>query len=175
MADNFNILDTAAAVNPFQVVQPNEAQKTEDGENFFSTIVKKAVPAATSVELLLITGATLPAVSVSASSDQKTEGFFFEGTLVSANGTAISIFDSNRALANTPLLTWFDGPTITNDGQQLGNGLLPLLVGQGGVSATGNGNRIILKASTNYLIRISNISGGVTDIGVVLDFNEPPS
>lgn len=168
MADEFNI-------GRFTVSQPNEANQTEKGENFFGTVVKRSVSDSSSINLLIITGSIQPATLTTVSIGGASTGFIFEGTLVSANGTQLDVWNSNRESAATELLTWFDGPTITNDGQQLAEALLQAGEKEKGITSTDQNNRVILKANTNYLIRVTNNSGGTIDISVVIDFNEPSS
>lgn len=173
MADDFNILDEQPAVEPFQIAQSVDGQKTEDGENFVATDVVTGIADTATQEWLIVVGSEPIAVKSSASVEGKSTFDFYEGTLVSANGTAINLFDSNRITGNTPLAAVYDSPTITNDGTILAEALLQAGEKQRAVTSTEQGDRIILKATTNYLLRLTNKSGGAIDASIVVDFNEP--
>lgn len=75
----------------------------------------------------------------------------FEGTTVSANGTAADLTNKNRLTPVVAKTQTFTGPTVTSDGT---------LIATFSVSATASSKDIrdsfILQADTNYLIRITN-------------------
>lgn len=173
MADDFNVLDQQPAVEPNQLVQQIDGQKTEDGENFVATDVVTGIADAATQEWLIVVGSEPIAVKSAASVEGKSTFDFYEGTLVSANGAAINLFDSNRVTGNTPLAAVYDSPTITNDGTILAEALLQSGEKQRAVTSTESGDRLILKATTNYLIRLTNKSGGAIDVDLNVDFNEP--
>lgn len=94
--------------------------------------------------------------------------YFFEGTTVSANGTQLTAGNINRNSSNTPDMDVYHTPTITGDGTQVAHHWSPP-TGAGigntiGVTDITNGEEWLLKPSTNYLIRITNNSGGSIDI-----------
>jgi len=109
----------------------------------------------------------------------------FEGTTVSAAGTAITPIDHNRETANTATITVTHTPTITDDGTQLWEEFIP-----GGTSSGGGGGgggshpgavattlseQIILKADETYLLRLTNISGGAQPEDITFSFYEVPA
>ena len=173
MADNLNILDEQPAVEPSQLVKQFDQKKTEDGENFVATDVANAIADAASQEWLVVVGSEPIGVKATFAVEGKTTLDFFEGTLVSANGAPTLLIDANRTTGNTPLTTVHTGPTITNDGALVAVGLLQAGEKQKGITSTETGDRIILKASTNYLLRLTNKSGGTIDMSLQVDFNEP--
>lgn len=91
----------------------------------------------------------------------------YEGTTVSADGSAVSTFNRNRNSTRTPTCTAFTGPTITGDGTLIHDRYVPSAGGSGvntvGIIGDGAGEEWLLKPSTNYLIRLTNNSGGAID------------
>lgn len=173
MADDFNVLDQQAAVEPDQLVKQFDQEKTEDGENFVATDIANAIADTASQEWLVVVGSEPIAVKATYAVEGKTTIDIFEGTLVSSNGAPTLIMDANRTTGNTPLTTVHTGPTITNDGTKIAIGLLQAGEKEKGITSTETGDRIILKASTNYLMRLTNKSGGTIDMSLQVDFNEP--
>lgn len=110
------------------------------------------VPANDTVRLLMHAGAALDATLE-----------LFEGTTVSAAGTAITPIRTNRTVS-TPALnsTWTHTPTVTGDGTLLYTKEMDAGRNVGG--SEGNQSEFTLAASTNYLIRItSNQASNVVD------------
>lgn len=94
----------------------------------------------------------------------------YEGVTFSAAGTAVPLTNHNRNSTNVIASGATHTPTITGTGTQL-NG--PILVpgGSGGNSSGGAGgfsNEFILKPSTAYLLRVTNVSGIAQSIGATV-------
>jgi len=90
----------------------------------------------------------------------------YEDVTTSADGSSLSssIVNTNRDSANTPNLTLFSGPTVTDIGTLLHTTWAPPTATGNGQSANGisqieAGEEWILKPSTKYLVRITNNSG----------------
>jgi len=84
---------------------------------------------------------------------------FYEGTTVSALGTELLSYNANRNSAAIASMLVYSGPTVTTPGTLLE----PVLAaGTRRTGATGGdgSNEWILKESTNYMIRITNNTGG---------------
>lgn len=88
----------------------------------------------------------------------------FEGATTSANGTGLTIFNSNRNSTNTSGAAAYKDPSVTGDGTQL-------WVEYAGVSggpqlrAAGLGRateELMLKYSTKYILRFTPDGNGVT-------------
>lgn len=84
---------------------------------------------------------------------------FYEGTTVSANGAAVSANNNNRNSANTNSMEIYQGPTVTDAGALL-EPVLATGNKQSGAIGSDSTNEWILKAGTNYLIRITNNTPG---------------
>lgn len=97
---------------------------------------------------------------------------YFEGTTVSANGTELTPFNNNRNSLNETTVQVFHTPTVTGDGTQFVDEYIPPTgVGASpGASGSDESEEWILKQGTNYLIRLTNNSGGIIDGGLHLTF-----
>ncbi len=84
---------------------------------------------------------------------------FYEDTTVSANGAAVTPYNNNRNSITIPELLIYDIPTITGDGTLLEPILIPGTK-QAGSFGSEASNEWILKASSNYMIRITNNTVG---------------
>lgn len=92
----------------------------------------------------------------------------FEGATVSATGTALPLQNPNRNSTNTPDLELYAEPTVTDDGTSIFTLWTPPTaagVGQSanGVEGVGQGSEWILKAGTDYIVRMTNNSGALID------------
>ena len=88
----------------------------------------------------------------------------YEGATASADGAAITAFNTNRNSSKTPGLVLTSGPTVTDIGTLINTAwAAPTGTGIGqsanGISTLTAGEEWILKPSTKYLIRITNNSG----------------
>jgi len=84
---------------------------------------------------------------------------FYEETTVSDNGIAVTSYNNNRNSTNAAGLLIYDSPTITDDGTILEPILIPGTK-QAGSFGSEASNEWILKADTNYMIRIINNTTG---------------
>jgi hypothetical protein len=90
----------------------------------------------------------------------------YEDTLASADGTPLTVFNTNRNSSNAPNLVVNIAPTVTDVGTAIATTwLVPTVAGVGqqgtaGIVGESDGEEWILQPSTKYLIRITNSSGG---------------
>jgi hypothetical protein len=86
----------------------------------------------------------------------------FEGTTVSDNGTPAIMINLSRASSNTSNVILYNDPTVTDAGTPLPGAYIvgDKLSGGRGVDTI---SEIIMKPSTNYLIRFINRSGITID------------
>lgn len=96
----------------------------------------------------------------------------FEDTTVSADGTALTSFNLNRNSANTSTISFFHTPTVTSPGTQLF--LEWNAAGSGGQTAGSEGtfDEFELAKGKNYLLRVTNRSGGAKNIGIFARYYE---
>jgi len=97
----------------------------------------------------------------------------FEGTTVSSNGTAKTVFNKNRYSSKTTNASVFHTPTITADGTQIGCELVGAGKKQGGSSEMTRGDQWIFKSNTTYLVRYTNISGQSNRAVINIEWYEP--
>jgi hypothetical protein len=93
------------------------------------------------------------------------EARLFEAPTTTANGTAATAYNRNRASTTTSNTSIFTGPTVTADGVELD--LFALLQTGPGNSATSNESmphEWILKAGTDYTLKFTNTSAGSIDV-----------
>jgi len=96
--------------------------------------------------------------------------YFYEAPTTTDDGNSLSVEDQNRVTDNTAATTVFESPTVTGvgtplrgvEGKWAGNSAGGGQPGSGNVSASeSNAREIILKSSTNYLIRVTARDAGL--------------
>jgi hypothetical protein len=129
-----------------------------------------------SVDVLLKTPAAWSAhMTAEGAAGGDAVGYLFEGTSVSSDGTALTVVCTNREDPKTAKVTAFHTPTVTGNGMLVMAKFMPggnWWFSPGGQSSTGA--EIILKQSTNYLLRVTNISGGSVPISAGANWYEIP-
>lgn len=100
---------------------------------------------------------------------------FFENPTVTMAGSAVTPINRNRFSSNVAASTVTTGPTVSSDGTELLDIILP---GGSGffLSPGSSGNAFeeyILKLDEDYLARVTNISGSAQPASLQLDFYEP--
>ncbi len=93
----------------------------------------------------------------------------YETPTFSAAGSAITPRNLNRASTKVLGATITKNPTVSINGTQIG----PTILNQADISKPLLDNMIVLKASTNYLIKITNISSYVGIINTLMQLNQP--
>lgn len=99
----------------------------------------------------------------------------YEGTTVSGNGTELGMLNLNRNSTNTIDVNAYHTPTITDVGTLIFQMLIP---GGSSPHASGGSDEFtqgIFKTGTNYLLRLTNISGSPGDMQLLgIAFEHPP-
>jgi hypothetical protein len=150
--------------------------RIHQGRYFSGGYYNAAVANNASIDLLLVLGAINNfhcVMSGAAGGDSLLQ--IYENTTYSAAGTAVGMTNHNRSSAKV-----FDGavtsmPTITAVGDQL-NSTLFVPGGQKAQSSGGEGtfsSEFVLKLSTAYLFRLTNISGAAKNMSVLLKGYQP--
>jgi hypothetical protein len=150
---------------------PHEHQKVHEGRYFSGGVYNAALADTTSIEILIQTGAQSFHAKLESSASGDSLVYIFEGTTFSAAGTAVVMTNHNRSSAKV-----FDGtvthtPTLSTDGTQLSiTGYLAAGTKHaGGGGDFGFSNEFILAPNTDYLLRVTNISGGVIKIATSVE------
>lgn len=151
-----------------------DADRAAEGGTLFGHSSKHAaVAAASSIDHLIVTPAS-PIVRLYDFTCTVTGGpcdvLMYEGTTTSANGAAESVYNHARDGASAAVLVYL-GPTITTTGTEIKYLLIPGTKQDGGFGKS-NGGHYVLKASTKYLIRVTNNSAGAQDLCTALTFKE---
>ena len=144
-----------------------------EGQFFTSTVVDTSVADSGTLEILMLTNGSVPHARFTAQSGGNSRLEIFEDTTVSANGSALVAQNRNRLSANTATALVYSGPTVTGDGTKIFD--MICAGGTGGNSAGGSGGmyeELILKASTLYLVRLTNLGGNSQPCGLIADWYE---
>jgi hypothetical protein len=149
--------------------------EVHEGEMFSSEYNNTSVSNGASLDMRLTTGTKRVHLVFETLVTGLCLAYLYEGATISG-GTALAEYNMDRNSANAALMAVTHTPTVTATGSTaiINGRIIP-----GGTSPTtrvGSGVRSsverILKVSTEYLLRITNSSGGTIPIGVVLEWYE---
>ena len=93
----------------------------------------------------------------------------FETPTFSAAGSAITARNLNRTSAKVIGATITKNPTVSVNGTQIG----PTIMNQANIKSVLLDNVILLAPSTNYYIKVTNISNNVGIINILLELYQP--
>lgn len=141
------------------------SQLITQGKVFSHTLKDTALASAASLEVLIIVGASEAHLRVKAGGATASNLLLFQATTVSGNGTAMPPRNRNRRFTVPPLTTVLSGPTITGDGTGLSDKIVP-------ETDSPDANAWILLANTNYLVRLTNVSGATAPVSLEIDIKE---
>jgi hypothetical protein len=96
----------------------------------------------------------------------------FEAPTITGDGTQGSPKNLNRASANAANLDVYRNATVSADGEELDFMLIPGSRSVGGSGTEGVETEWILAPSTKYVIKLTNTSGGASDVGLRLFWYE---
>lgn len=143
-----------------------------DSEEFLSSYCWYSVADNADIYLHIKTGAKTLHGNVSIESDGKCYGKLFEGPTLSNDGTGLDENCLNRETIITPDSTIFYDPTVSNDGTCLECRLL----GTAGMFTASGGNILesywLLDHDSSYLIKVTNKSGGTSDVCINCQWHE---
>jgi len=153
----------------------HEHSKVHQGQFYTTGYYNAAVASGSSIDVLVQTGTKSVHTYIICAVGGNSTFSIYEGTTFSAAGTSLTPMNNNRSSSNTPLATFTHTPTITLTGTQLdGVEFIP-----GGSSAVATGaiapigsEQITMAPSTNYLFRLTNISGVATELNTRISFYE---
>lgn len=145
------------------------------GQMFSCSIFDGALGAAASAELLIRVPANAGAhLSARGALGGDAVGRMFEAPTTTDDGTAVPRLNRNRRSATVADLLVFTGPTVTIDGTELLVAFIP--GGTGGNALGGQGETFgewILDESTDYLLRVTNLTGQVQPVSIEINWYEP--
>ncbi len=144
-----------------------------EGDLFSVTIVDASVADGADFDILLVTGTTKVIVALAAATSGDADVIFYEDTTVSDNGSAVSVVNMNRNSAKASNMSAFEAPTVTGVGTELFNVSFPGGEKKDAVPVSAASSLgWYLKPSSNYLLRITNQSGGAQTISALMDVLE---
>ena len=146
-------------------------QKVLDGKAFYTEDIT-TIAGGADEDILLKVGSEKVWLFAIVDADDILDILLYEGTTVSADGTALTINDMNRTTDNTCSVSPFTGPTITADGDLLEQESILNVARSARVGFVRIRVGWLLAANTNYLIRIDNTSGAPEDIVLSLSLFE---
>lgn len=146
-----------------------------EGRLFEVSHIFAAVADAASAEILITTGTKAVHLRSRADTEGKSYGYLFEDAVASVAGTGLTNVNRDRNSANTAETVVTHTPTLTSDGTQLTETLIPGGGAVGGNVIGGSLNsfeEFELKPNSVYLIRLTNESGAAADMAASLVFYE---
>jgi hypothetical protein len=96
----------------------------------------------------------------------------YEGATTSADGTTITAFNLNRISSITPDLVGTHTPTVTGVGTLIHDRYVATAGKDTGLVAVTAGEEWILQPDTKYLIRLTNNTGSILDLGFEMSWYE---
>jgi len=155
------------------VIQTEHA-RIHAGEGYTVTAKFTGVANGASKDILLSNpAANFPHLRIYSVESEKAPAniILYEGATVSADGTALTIFNNNRGSSNTAGMTAFHGPTITDIGTDIEHSFIAGSKQVGG-SFSDFSYEWLLKANTKYIVRYTNNSGQTSEVNFKLFWYE---
>jgi len=151
-------------------------KKTHESKYFSGGHQSASVANNASVDILLHVG-TIPIHTIFlATTDGAALGYLYEGVTYSSSGSALTVSNHNRENPVASTATAYHTPTVSATGAQI-DGIAQIAGGAGphaiGGSSSHLTGEIILARNTDYLLRITNISGSSQRMTSHFEFYEP--
>lgn len=145
-------------------------QKIHEGNFYNCGHYNNALAAGANLDILITTGVNYGAhvspLVVNIGGDAELR--LYEGVTVSVSGTALVAWNARRSSTNTTESSHYHTPTVIGVGTQLG----PTRFISGACGQAQVDTEAILNAGTNYLLRVTNITGVVYACGVEYGYYE---
>lgn len=160
------------------VTMPYNTAATHAGKFFFTNFYNAAVASSGTIDLLVVTAAvTTPHLAVMVDMGAAATLSIYEDVTASNNGTALTVFNANRQSTRVTTASAFHTPTITGTGTTLM--LNHYIAGGTTGNATGGASNdfariteLVLKTSSKYLFRVTNLGAGAAAGSVQLGWYE---
>jgi hypothetical protein len=166
--DNLIITDGAAVTIDFA------HNEIHEGNSYVANWLFPNVGNNSYADLHIIAGSTkAPHIQMFVVGDGKSYISLYRGATYSNSGTALTVYNRNGESSNTSQSQFYYSPTISDSGTMLYQTLLPGGTGSRAVGAqTGERSETIFKYSTDYLLRVKNVSAGASDIAIEINYYE---
>lgn len=157
---------------------PYTVEQTHDGRFFFTNFYVAALASGANLDMLVVTGATtVPHIAVMCDIGAAATLSVYEGVTTSSDGTPLTAFNANRQSTKITTASVTQTPTVTGTGTAL---LLNHYIpgGTTGNSIGGSSSdfarvtELLLKTSTKYLFRMTNLGAGATGASMQLGWFE---
>lgn len=158
-----------------QAVVTNNEAAIADARAYYISVFNAALGAGLDQEVLIRTAATETSLTSIGTATGPSLVEFFENTTVSDDGTPVPTFNRNRVSPQASAAEVFVGPTVTDDGDSLGQYLI-VGGGGGGQSSSPIGTAEFplewILPPGQYLMRVTNQDVGDISSSVFADFFE---
>ena len=150
-------------------------QRLHEGGSFVAYYVQNGgTPLAdgASINIVLAAGpGTTPHMTVGSFCGGDSEFFLFEGA-TSTGGTSFTPVRRNRTIATTSNVAMVINPTVTGTGTELFEEFIPGGAKKRAAGGSGDSLEYVLAPLTNYLVRLTNMSGSAQIAELVLEWYE---
>lgn len=148
------------------------------GEYYVASRIFTAVANGSSADIVITTGNKYAHFSMLGKIGGDGRFFLYEAPNITG-GTALSLQNVNRTLANNNTSSLVYSPTVNSVGTQIHSTIIPggsgrarARIGGTDSSLIRDGAEIILKLNSTYLLRVTNVSGGAEDISLSVGLYE---
>jgi hypothetical protein len=151
----------------------DRTRKVRQGEIYHFGHLFPTVGIDEDADVFLKVGSNRVTVTLSTAVGAESEFRIYEGTTTTDDGTSVLTANRNRTSSLTFTSSVFHSPTVDTLGTQLTEDYFPAGVKNKEVgSSSEQTSSWILKPNTNYLLRVSNISGGIEEVSISGDIFE---
>jgi len=157
-ADNDAII---TALNGLGPLQPADVAEVVQGKRFGGGTSGNGIADGADFDILLTTGVNAPRVRIEILAPANWLYTLYVATTTSADGTTVTVADANFVTGNVATTKLYHTPTLTFVGVATMNRLT--FVGQNDLKMTDSD--LILPASSKFLLRLTNNTGGVSTAG----------
>ncbi|MHA1210823.1 MAG: hypothetical protein ACTSSH_00030 [Candidatus Heimdallarchaeota archaeon] len=146
--------------------------RIKESKEFYANYCWADIADTNSVYFLIKAGDKTPHGNIGIMTSGKANLFLYETPTITGDGTAVTPYCLNRETDASPDATFFRDPTIGADGTELE---CALLGAAGKFSAVGgelSGAYWWFDHNKNYIVKVTNTSGGAIDIAIGYGFHE---
>lgn len=160
------------------IIISHEHSKVHEGRLFGVGYYNAALANNANLDVRIVTPATHTAhvyIRTAGGGDHSFRAY--EGTTYTAAGTALTPVNHNRTSSNTANASTYHTPTVDALGTLLWEEYVPGGTGGASPGAVGQptAEQVVLAANTDYLFRLTNLSGVTDDFNLIFSFYEVPA